>query len=109
MTSAGIYLLGKPALFVAGSLQPFGGPRKAIALLAYLILHRGRALSRAAVAEQFWPDEEDENARASLRRHLHRATSALPEAPRPSVMTIAAPARPCTQRDCLNRFIVCSS
>jgi DNA-binding SARP family transcriptional activator len=81
VTSAGIYLLGKPALFVAGSLQPFGGPRKAIALLAYLILHRGRALSRAAVAEQFWPDEEDENARASLRRHLHRATSALPEAP----------------------------
>lgn len=78
---ARICLLGKPALFIEGRLQPFGGPRKAIALLAYVVLHRERALSRAAVAEQFWPDEEDEGARASLRRHLHRALAALPEAP----------------------------
>jgi DNA-binding SARP family transcriptional activator len=75
-----ICLLGKPALFIEGRLQPFGGPRKAIALLAYVLLHRDRALLRAAVAEQFWPDEEDEGARASLRRHLHRALSALPDA-----------------------------
>jgi DNA-binding SARP family transcriptional activator/tetratricopeptide (TPR) repeat protein len=79
--SARICLLGKPALFIGGRLEPFGGPRKAIALLAYVLLHRERALSRAAVAEQFWPDEEDENARASLRRHLYRALAALPEAP----------------------------
>jgi DNA-binding SARP family transcriptional activator len=79
--SARICLLGKPALFIGGQLQPFRGPRKAIALLAYVLLHRERALSRAAVAEQFWPDEEDESARASLRRHLHRALAALPEAP----------------------------
>ncbi len=46
-----------------------------------MLLHRDRALSRAALAEAFWPDEDDENARASLRRHLHRALSALPEAP----------------------------
>lgn len=72
-------LLGKPALFIEGRLQPFGGPRKAIALLAYIVLHRDRALSRAAVAEQFWPDEDDTSARASLRRHLHRALSALPD------------------------------
>jgi DNA-binding SARP family transcriptional activator len=61
-------------------LRPFGGPRKAIALLAYLLLHRDRTLSRAAIAEQFWPDEDDQSGRASLRRHLHRALSALPEA-----------------------------
>ena len=79
--SARICLLGKPALFIGGRLQPFGGPRKAIALLAYVLLHRERALSRAAVAEQFWPDEDDESARASLRRHLYRALAALPEAP----------------------------
>jgi DNA-binding SARP family transcriptional activator len=81
LTIARICLLGKPALFIGGRLQPFGGPRKAIALLAYVLLHRERALSRAAVAEQFWPDEEYESARASLRRHLHRALAALPEAP----------------------------
>lgn len=79
--SARVYLLGKPALFIGGRLEPFGGPRKAIALLAYVLLHRDRALSRAAVAEQFWPDEDDESARASLRRHLYRALAALPEAP----------------------------
>jgi DNA-binding SARP family transcriptional activator len=78
---ARICLFGKPALFVDDRLQPFGGPRRAIALLAYLLLHRDRVLSRAAVAEQFWPDEDGENARASLRRHLHRALAALPEAP----------------------------
>ena len=78
--SARLCLLGKPALFIEGRLRPFGGPRKAIALLAYIVLHRERALSRAAVAEQFWPDEEDESARASLRRHLHRALAALPPA-----------------------------
>jgi DNA-binding SARP family transcriptional activator len=76
-----ISLFGKPALFIDGRLQPFRGPRKAVALLAYILLHRDRALSRAAVAEQFWPDEDDESARAALRRHLHRALSALPEPP----------------------------
>jgi len=80
-TPAHVCLFGKPALFVEGRLRPFGGPRRAIALLAYVLLHRERSLSRAAVAELFWPDEEDESARASLRRHLHRALSALPEAP----------------------------
>ena len=81
VTSARICLLGKPALFIGDRLQPFGGPRRAIALLAYVLLHRERALSRAVLAEQFWPDEEDEDARASLRRHLHRALAALPAAP----------------------------
>jgi DNA-binding SARP family transcriptional activator len=79
-TPAHVCLFGKPALFVEGRLRPFGGPRRAIALLAYVLLHRERSLSRASVAELFWPDEEDESARASLRRHLHRALSALPEA-----------------------------
>jgi DNA-binding SARP family transcriptional activator len=81
VTSARICLLGKPALFIGDRLQPFGGPRRAIALLAYVLLHREHALSRAVLAEQFWPDEEDEDARASLRRHLHRALAALPAAP----------------------------
>lgn len=79
--SARICLLGKPALIFDGRLQAFGGPRKAIALLAYVLLHRERTLSRAAVAAQFWPDEDDEAARAALRRHLYRALSALPGAP----------------------------
>jgi DNA-binding SARP family transcriptional activator len=66
MALAQIFLLEEPALFVGGTLRPFDGPRRAIALLAYLLLHRDRTLSRAAVAEQFWPDEDDQSARASL-------------------------------------------
>jgi DNA-binding SARP family transcriptional activator len=76
-----ISLLGKPALIVGDKVQPFGGPRKAIALLAYLLMHRDRVLLRATVAEHFWPDHDDEGARAALRRHLHRGLSALPAAP----------------------------
>jgi DNA-binding SARP family transcriptional activator/RecA/RadA recombinase len=75
-----ISLLGKPALLVGDKVQPFGGPRKAIALLAYLLMHRDRVLLRATVAELFWPDHDDESARAALRRHLHRGLSALPAA-----------------------------
>jgi DNA-binding SARP family transcriptional activator len=80
-TATRLHVLGKPALFVGGRLSAFGGPRKAIALLAYVILHGERTLSRAALATHFWPDLDDEEARASLRRHLHRALSALPPAP----------------------------
>lgn len=80
-TAIRISLLGKPALLIGEEVQPFGGPRKAIALLAYLLMHRDRVLLRATVAERFWPDHDDEGARAALRRHLHRALSALPEAP----------------------------
>ena len=64
-----ISLFGKPALFIDGRLQPFRGPRKAVALLAYILLHRDRALSRAAVAEQFWPDEDDESANTELAEY----------------------------------------
>jgi DNA-binding SARP family transcriptional activator len=84
-----ICLLGKPALLLDGELHAFGGPRRAIALLAYLITHRERALSRAALAERFWPDQDDEDARAALRRHLHRVLSALPPAPDSAPWVIA--------------------
>ena len=75
-----IKFLGKPALHIDGRLHVFAGPRKAIALLAYVLLNRERALSRAALAEQLWPDEDDASARSTLRRHLHRALSNLPQA-----------------------------
>lgn len=78
-TATHISLFGKPALFIEGRPRPFRGPRKAVALLAYILLHRDRPLSRAVVAELFWPDDDDSSARAALRRHLYRALSALPE------------------------------
>jgi DNA-binding SARP family transcriptional activator len=69
---------GKPALYEKGVLRPFGGPRRAIALLAYMIQHRDALISRESLAELFWPDNDPEDARTALRRHLHRALTALP-------------------------------
>src|SRR5947209_2553821 len=73
-----VCFLGKPTLYKAGASRSFGGPRRAIALLAYLVQHRDETLSREALADQFWPDDDPETAGRALRRHLHRALSALP-------------------------------
>jgi predicted ATPase/DNA-binding SARP family transcriptional activator len=42
-----------------------------IALLAYLLLHRGKMLHRDVVAFALWPDHDEVKARANLRRHMH--------------------------------------
>jgi predicted ATPase/DNA-binding SARP family transcriptional activator len=47
-------------------------------LLAYLLLHPGRAISRQQLAFAFWPDTSDDRARGNLRNLLHRLRDALP-------------------------------
>ncbi len=47
-------------------------------LLAYLLLHRDRPISRQQLAFAFWPDTSDEQARNNLRNLLHRLREALP-------------------------------
>jgi predicted ATPase/DNA-binding SARP family transcriptional activator len=54
----------------------FAAPKRAAALLAYLILHRG-PVARDKVAFALWPDETEQVARANLRRHVHLLQSAL--------------------------------
>jgi DNA-binding SARP family transcriptional activator/tetratricopeptide (TPR) repeat protein len=56
--------------------------------LAFLLLHRGAHVSRDAIAFALWPDEDESDARANVRRHLHLLHQALPPADVP--YTIAA-------------------
>jgi DNA-binding SARP family transcriptional activator len=70
-------------LFVFGQprLERDGAPlelnlRKALALLAYLALS-GRPHSRDALASMLWPESDQREARARLRRTLHRLHEAV--------------------------------
>ena len=44
---------------------------RAIALLGYLVLHAGAAVSRQQLAGVFWPESTEPQARTNLRRELH--------------------------------------
>lgn len=48
-------------------------------LLAYLLLHRDQQLTRHGLAEVFWPDSSESQARTNLRNLLHRVRKALPD------------------------------
>jgi DNA-binding SARP family transcriptional activator/TolB-like protein len=52
-------------------------PRKARALLAYLAVHSGQAVSRERLADLLWPYQESEQARHSLRNCLLELRKAL--------------------------------
>ncbi|RMD93923.1 MAG: 6-hydroxy-D-nicotine oxidase, partial [Calditrichaeota bacterium] len=48
-------------------------------LLAYLLLNRGKCLSRQHLAFLFWPDSSERQARTNLRQLLHHVHRAFPE------------------------------
>ena len=48
-------------------------------LLAYLVLHAGRSLSRQQLAVTFWPDTSDGQARTNLRQLLFHLKHDLPD------------------------------
>lgn len=67
--------LGNPCFYIDG--QPaWPGRRKSVALAAFLAMS-GKAVSRERLADLFWPDYDQENARASLRRTLSAMGNAL--------------------------------
>jgi DNA-binding SARP family transcriptional activator/tetratricopeptide (TPR) repeat protein len=51
-------------------------------LLAYLLLQRGRPVSRQHLAFLFWPDSPEKQARTNLRNLWHRLRRTLPDAER---------------------------
>ncbi len=51
-------------------------------LLAYLLLQRGRPVSRQHLAFLFWPDSPEKQARTNLRNLWHRLRRTLPDADR---------------------------
>jgi DNA-binding SARP family transcriptional activator/predicted ATPase len=77
----GIALFGSPAVTAADGSRQFSLPRRTLDVLAYLILHRRRPPTRAAMAFTLFADDEEEAARGNLRRNLSQLLSALPESP----------------------------
>ncbi|MFF2028369.1 BTAD domain-containing putative transcriptional regulator, partial [Streptomyces sp. NPDC058171] len=72
-----VYLLGEqrvsnPEDDGAGTVSS-----RAIALLAYLVLHAGLAQSRTRLAGLFWPESSEQQARTNLRRELHNLRGLL--------------------------------
>lgn len=70
-------LFGYPTLQRHGGGGPIGLPPKAVALLALLVAHVSRPLSRDWAAQTLWPDAVQSDGRANLRRHLHLIAKAL--------------------------------
>ena len=72
-------LLGPPQ--VVDDADPewrFLPKRKSLELLAYLALHAAAPLGRDTIAFALWPDANEEDARANLRRNLHVLVPLLP-------------------------------
>ena len=55
---------------------------RTVALLTYLVLHRGIPQRRGQVAGLFWPESTEGQARTNLRRELHVLRGALPHTDR---------------------------
>ncbi len=80
-----IHLLGQPRFFYHGESFAFHSRPRVLALLIFLLLHRGAHLTRDLVAFSLWPEDSETEARGKLRRHLHHLTSALPPSPVPYI------------------------
>jgi len=82
-----VHLLGQPRLFFEGAPYPFAGKRNALPLLAYLLLHRHKRIAREFLAFTLWPDADEPEALAALRRALHELTKELPPSPVPWILS----------------------
>ncbi len=76
-----IRFFGHARFEIGTAISSFRVPPRAIAVLAYLIVHRDAPVDRRFLAEMFWPDDDANDARANLRRHLHVLAHTLPQAP----------------------------
>ena len=75
MTALKLYILGPPRLEDRGQTIALN-LRKALALLVYLAVS-GQPQSRDALATLLWPDSDQREGRARLRRTLHRLQQIL--------------------------------
>ena len=78
MSRLTIRLFGTPSFAVDGRPWAFSAPPGCLALIAFLAL-RAEPVARAVVAAALWPADRDADARANLRRHVHRLRRALPD------------------------------
>src|SRR6185369_3528971 len=76
MPDVKLFLFGAPRFEIQGQVVE-GTRRKALAIAAYLAL-TDRAQTRDMLATLFWPDQDEEHSRTSLRSSLHNLTSLSP-------------------------------
>ena len=86
-----IHLFGQPRLEYESRSVRLVAPPKTLPLLAYLLLHRDRPVSRDALAFTMWEDETEDRARANLPAPLVRARPCTAEtAGRTTWVTVGA-------------------
>ena len=73
-----IRLFGQPDIRYDGAPVKFAKRSATLAMLALLVLKGGRTLSRETLAFTLFPDDDEANALAELRRYLYLANKALP-------------------------------
>ena len=76
-----IRLFGHADISCDGSPLKFAKRATTLAMLAHLVLQRGRAISRESLAFTLFPDVDEATALAELRRYLYLANKALPQRP----------------------------
>jgi DNA-binding SARP family transcriptional activator/tetratricopeptide (TPR) repeat protein len=74
-----ISLLGETRVAVDSTVVRALRSPRALALLGFLLVHRGAPQRREYVAAQFWPDSPEGQARTNLRRELHSLRAGLPQ------------------------------
>ncbi|HEY6326680.1 MAG TPA: AAA family ATPase [Candidatus Cybelea sp.] len=74
-----VRLFGHLEVALDGERVAIATPRKSLQVLAYLLLHRGSAVSREYLAFLLYPDDEEGSARAKLRATLSELAKALPQ------------------------------
>ena len=83
MARLAIDLLGAPSIRVVDAAQNITLPGRALALLTYLAVNADAPVSRDSAAFALWPDDTEEQARATLRRMLYLMQRAFPEEKNP--------------------------
>lgn len=73
-----IRLFGQPDIRYDGAPVKFAKRSATLAMLALLVLKGGRPLSRESLAFTLFPDDDETNALAELRRYIYLANKALP-------------------------------
>lgn len=81
MAALQVHLLGGIRIEVDGVAVELV-PTRALAVVAYLALHRDRPPSRAHLAYLLWPDSGEGQARTNLRQIVHHLRRALPSSDR---------------------------
>jgi DNA-binding SARP family transcriptional activator/tetratricopeptide (TPR) repeat protein len=74
-----VILFGQPRVLASDRLLKFAKHHVSLSMVAYLVVHRGEAVSRPFLAFTLFPDESEETALAELRRYLSLANKTLPQ------------------------------